>query len=673
MVDSVNKLIANYQSKLTSTELEQFKSMPEDKQLAIAMLKTDKAAPTDLGALSNLDAKPGAKSTDGIFSKGEPPEENSTGLVIERKGAPYVDDKTGLPSTEKPKENPPASKTTQYAVQLGDSIEVVVKKSLKAQGIDAPDEKQLKEATEKFIADNGGVSKKGLIKENKNGVKFLSAGSTVKLDGEVKFDKTAKQVEKAWAEKYAKQPANTTEKSAGDTAKQAETGTKPAGTKLAPAKQTGTTDTKLQTMSDSEIKEFNKKHPEYKEKNITIDKYRKDPKTGEVSVMYSKDGHRTLRLYDANGNNTALKTYYKDKTVEVMTGSSGKYNFAKKEKICPDGTRVLYKDDGKGGWEEIKTTPTKAAPATAKGKIVTPTAEETNGIAKQEGGKFIKNTKTGLISQIYDENGIRTVQTYDKNKKSVQTDTYSKYNDHTFVESYKDGKRLSAERRYKDGTVKHYNNNLEEVKPAHAETKNVAEAKAAEKVASVKPEVQTKANGENFVKDKSTGLFSKTYTENGVLKVAKYDAGKHLKSLESKYSSGDVVTTLYQNGKISKKTLKTKDSETTFEGYIDDKTPTKATKTINGKKETSTWNSKEEEWVKDIDKNAKEVIKSTYKHGKLFQKEITHKDGSTEFLDGYNPVPGGKMDFTLKVLTDTKGRKTYYQRDPQNGDYNKIR
>jgi len=486
MVDSVNKLIANYQSKLTGAELEQFKSMPEDKQLAIAMVKTDKAAPTDLGALSNLDAKPGAKSSDGIFSKGQPPEENSTGLVIERKGAPYVDDKTGLPSTEIPKEQPTTAKTTHYVVQLGDSVDGLVKKSLKAQGVNNPDAKTFEEAKAKFVESN-----KDFVKTNKKGVDYLIAGKIVNVEGKIstKKNKSAKKVNEAWAQQHAKtQKAN-------------------------PFKRT---------------EEAPKQH------------------------------------------------------VETPPLSSTKQNTPTPKVSVPQNT-----------------PPPKTETVNAKPPTTESTTDDKSKIAKPQTG-----TDQLAEAKLYKP----------KNGFSLPNIEYG--------------------------------------------TKKAEVAKES-----------------GLVRDKTTGLFSRTFSEGGVSRTEKYDANKKLIFAESKYQSGDVTTKFFQNGKISKKVLKTDKGTTTFEGYVDDKTPTKCTQIINGKKEITKWDAQKEDWVKPEPPKApiKETTTNMYRKGKLIRKEVKHKNGSVDLYDGYNPVPGGKSDFTLKVVTDDKGKKTYFQRDPADGDYNKIR
>jgi len=88
--------------------------------------------------------------------------------------------------------------------------------------------------------------------------------------------------------------------------------------------------------------------------------------------------------------------------------------------------------------------------------------------------------------------------------------------------------------------------------------------------------------------------------------------------------------------------------------------------------------------ITTLDKNGKVLQKDlyntkngsstteVYKNDQLVQKQINHKNGEKEFFDGYNPVPQGGHDFTLKVVTAANGQKTHYQRSPD-GKYHPIR
>lgn len=149
---------------------------------------------TTVEELSKLN---GIKNTNSIFT-GKTLKIGNEGLSVEKTNTKKESDSPAKQTTDETK-----NKTTEYAVQLGDSIEGVVRKSLKAQGIENPDKAKLKEATDKFINDNGGVGG-DLIKTNKKGVLILRAGTTIKLDGDidVKNNKSAEEVEAQWAKTH---------------------------------------------------------------------------------------------------------------------------------------------------------------------------------------------------------------------------------------------------------------------------------------------------------------------------------------------------------------------------------------------------------------------------------------------------------------------------------------
>lgn len=99
------------------------------------------------------------------------------------------------------KTQPDPVKTTNYVVQLNETIESMAKKTLTAQGKDVSDEKELTIAKQKIIADN-----KKLLKTNQKGRKFFLAGETVILQGEIDItgNKTSAEVKQEYKEKFSK-------------------------------------------------------------------------------------------------------------------------------------------------------------------------------------------------------------------------------------------------------------------------------------------------------------------------------------------------------------------------------------------------------------------------------------------------------------------------------------
>lgn len=97
--------------------------------------------------------------------------------------------------------NSDGSKSTQYLVQPDQSIEDLVRISLKAQGKDNPTEEELTSGTEKFVADNSAK----ILTNKINGKQYVLVGETVILNGEVKdsvqFD-TKEKAEAEWAKRH---------------------------------------------------------------------------------------------------------------------------------------------------------------------------------------------------------------------------------------------------------------------------------------------------------------------------------------------------------------------------------------------------------------------------------------------------------------------------------------
>lgn len=485
MVGRVKQLIERYESTLNDAELKQFKSMKEPEQVQIAIIKVNNATPTETGALSNLEAKQIEPPKGNIFPTNQTQTGNSTGLVLERKNLPSPEAQANLPKPEIKPEIKPETKTTKYVVQLGESVEDLVKKSLTAQGVKDITVKQFMDGIDKFKETN-----KGII--NKKG--YLIAGKEAILDGEVaQGEKTAREINDAWAAQHTKAnpfqgkkaddkkaehpagsapagskadgkkanpnpPANTGTTPAAPKATAPKAGAPKAGDPKVPATQTPVATPKVvskktpeaQLMKKAEVAEFTKKN------KINIGKngyFIKNDKNGTISQVYTrKDGARQVDTYDAKtGKVSQEDIYYLDKVSSTNHYDKDGNRTTHKQRNA-DGSSITNVHVSKGKQKEAfyksieidkngKETITDAngkviTPAAGSNKvatagkknnyIVTPTADEVKGIAQKEGGRFIKNTKTGTISQIYTDpkNKIRTIDTYDKDKKLTQQDNY---------------------------------------------------------------------------------------------------------------------------------------------------------------------------------------------------------------------------------------------------------
>ena len=85
----------------------------------------------------------------------------------------------------------------KYIVQMDESFTQIIKKSLKAQGIENPTPEQIKEAKAQFKQDNPKA-----VKTNKKGYEFLLVGAEVKLRAEVAYAKDSDATIADWCEKY---------------------------------------------------------------------------------------------------------------------------------------------------------------------------------------------------------------------------------------------------------------------------------------------------------------------------------------------------------------------------------------------------------------------------------------------------------------------------------------
>lgn len=98
---------------------------------------------------------------------------------------------------QQPKEEVKQKELYNYVVQPNDKFTDIIKKSLQASGIENPTKEQIAEAKEQFKKDNPNA-----VRTTKNGYEFLNVGAEVKLQGQVAFDKNAKEAEAAWAKEH---------------------------------------------------------------------------------------------------------------------------------------------------------------------------------------------------------------------------------------------------------------------------------------------------------------------------------------------------------------------------------------------------------------------------------------------------------------------------------------
>lgn len=324
------------------------------------------------------------------------------------------------------------NKTTEYVVQLGDTIEGVVRKSLKAQGIENPDKKQLKDATDKFINDNGGVGG-DLIKTNKKGVTVLRAAATVKLDGDVDIhnNKSADEVEAQWAKKNGKYGDFTRKSKDGFTINSS--GVRKGNVS---AKEVWSNGTTVERSGDDGHGHFTKKVETRKDGTVIV--------STEPSA---KDGAYLKRVIDKNGTQitysdlNAQRTKYEK---EVTSTGLRKGDFFEHE-VWNDGTTVERSgDDGHGHFaQKIKKE--------KDGTITTSTEPD------EKSGHFKKSVNNKGITIIRSGNNghgrfTKEIET-DSNTGAITTSTVEDGHNHWTkrVKEQKDGTIITTNGIDKDG------------------------------------------------------------------------------------------------------------------------------------------------------------------------------------------------------------------------------
>lgn len=87
--------------------------------------------------------------------------------------------------------------THTYTVQMDEDYTDIIKRSLKAKGIEEPTEEQIKTEKENFEKNNPNA-----VKRNKSGVEYLLVGAQVKLEGKLEDKDNSQEQIDLWVDKY---------------------------------------------------------------------------------------------------------------------------------------------------------------------------------------------------------------------------------------------------------------------------------------------------------------------------------------------------------------------------------------------------------------------------------------------------------------------------------------
>lgn len=90
-----------------------------------------------------------------------------------------------------------SSGTHSYTVQMDEDYTDIIKRSLKAKGVEEPTDEQIKTEKENFEKNNPGA-----VKRNKSGVEYLLVGAQVKLEGELENKDNSQEQIDLWVDKY---------------------------------------------------------------------------------------------------------------------------------------------------------------------------------------------------------------------------------------------------------------------------------------------------------------------------------------------------------------------------------------------------------------------------------------------------------------------------------------
>lgn len=321
----------------------------------------------------------------------------------------------------KRKKEAEAPKSHKYTVQPDESFTTVIKKALKAQGIENPTAEQIEAAKEQFKKDNPGA-----VKTNRSGYEYLLVGAEVNLPAKVDapLDKTAAEAQ--WAKNHpelvqggggadlrakpggANGAASSTPKANGDLTAEEKKAADESAQKAGYRK----TD-----CAGIYYDEANKQHYKYNTATGKLEKL--DATQVFADGTYSKrgkndDGVTFRNLYDKNGQLIQQEYTKTDGTKGISTIKDGK--ITTNTETFKDGTKVIetYKD-GK------KTTRTETY---KDGTTVEFSGYDSTNTAT----KRVEKDKNGNITAIYtfenNADGSFKQQEHDKDGNPIGEPTY---------------------------------------------------------------------------------------------------------------------------------------------------------------------------------------------------------------------------------------------------------
>ena len=259
-----------------------------------------------------------------------------------------------------------SSGTHSYTVQMDEDYTDIIKRSLKAKGVEEPTEEQIKTEKENFEKNNPGA-----VKRNKSGVEYLLVGAQVKLEGELENKDNSQEQIDLWVDKYINKKDVSDRVKGSDDPQGADGGEKGQTSEVAKkAEEAGYRKT---YSPDFFYDEKTKKHMKY---NSESGKFEEVPnltyvdKEGNQTYVIQQEGNvKRKEIKDKDGNITTLQAltnyshvytnpkyvaqklgldetwgsakgvYYNKATKQHFVWDSAKNQFVAKNEI-----RTMYKD-----------------------------------------------------------------------------------------------------------------------------------------------------------------------------------------------------------------------------------------------------------------------------------------------------------------------------------------
>ena len=259
-----------------------------------------------------------------------------------------------------------SSGTHSYTVQMDEDYTDIIKRSLKAKGVEEPTEEQIKTEKENFEKNNPGA-----VKRNKSGVEYLLVGAQVKLEGKLENKDNSQEQIDLWVDKYINKKDVSDRVKGSDDPQGADSGEKGQASEVAKkAEEAGYRKT---YSPDFFYDEKTKKHMKYNSEsgkfevvpNLTY----VDKEGNQTYVIQQKGNLKRKEIRDKKGNITTLQAltnyshvytnpkyvaqklgldetfgsakgvYYNKATKQHFVWDSAKNQFVAKNEI-----RTMYKD-----------------------------------------------------------------------------------------------------------------------------------------------------------------------------------------------------------------------------------------------------------------------------------------------------------------------------------------